>query len=97
MLLLACAWRAHPREAAGRTDLVDVAHPAVVEHPFVAPFVAEFLDQRGNEAGDRVIGMDRGFWIELFDSLGHRRGVLNAGALRRYHERNDRSLGVFLE
>jgi hypothetical protein len=35
--------RAHARDPSRRADLVDIAGPAVVKHPFVAPLVTEFL------------------------------------------------------
>ena len=78
VLLLVRRRSAHPRDAAGSADLIDVAGPAVVEHPFVAPLVAEFLDQCGDEAGDGVIGMDRRFRKKLLHRVDNRRGVLNA-------------------
>ena len=78
MFLLVGRRPPHPRDPSGRRDLVDVAGPAIVEHPFVAPLVAEFLDQGGNEVGDRVLGMDRGLRKKLFEPVDDRRGVLNA-------------------
>src|SRR5712664_2872884 len=86
----------HPRDTAGGADLVDVAGPAVVEHPFVAPLVAKLLDQRRYEARDGVIGMDRRFRIKLLHGVDDRRGILNASALRRDHQGNDRHPGVCL-
>src|SRR5205814_8123967 len=97
MLLLTRIGRTHSREPAGGADLVDLARPAVVKHPFIAPLVAEFLDQRGNKAGNGIAGMDRWHRMELFHPLDDRRGVLNAGALRRNHQWNDRHPGVFFK
>ena len=86
MVSLAGLWAAHARDADGRTALVDVAGSAVVEHPFVGPLVAEFLDQCGNELRDCFIRVDRRLGIKLLDELDDRRGILNASALRRNHE-----------
>src|SRR5262245_47337150 len=58
MFVLARLWRAHPRDAAGRGALVDLARPAIMEHPFVAPLVAEFLDQDRREARHGIVGVD---------------------------------------
>ena len=49
------AWGARIRAMRpAERNLVDVPRPAVMEHPFVAPLVAEFLDQGRDEIGDRV-------------------------------------------
>ena len=50
--------------------------PAVVEHQLVAPFVAIFLDQRGEEAQGRVFGMDRRLGIRGFQRLDDGRRIL---------------------
>src|ERR1700737_3021684 len=96
MLLFAGVRTAHARDAAGRADLVDIARPAVVEHPFVAPLVAEFLDQCGNEVSYAVIGSDRRLRIKLLHRVDDRRRVLNADALGRNHQGDDRHPGMLL-
>src|SRR4029450_3321189 len=97
VLLLARRRRTHARDAPRGADLVDIARPAVVEHPFVTPLVAELLDQGGNEANDRVVGVDRGLRIKLLHRVDDRGGVLNAFFLRRYHQGDNRHPGMFLE
>src|ERR1035438_7201007 len=96
MLLLARLGTAHARDAPGRTYLVDLARPAIVKHPLVAPLVAEFLDQYGYKAHKRIVGMDRWFRMKPLDPVDDRRGILDASTLRRDHQRDDRHPGVFL-
>jgi len=68
-----------------------------VKHPLVAPFVAEFLDQCGNEVRDSIPGMDRRLGMQLVDRLDDRRGILDASAVGCDHQRNDRQFCVFFE
>jgi hypothetical protein len=97
VLLFVCRGRTHPRNASGRGNLVDVPRPAVMEHPFVAPFVAELFDQHGDESCYRVGGMDRRLGVKFFDPVDDRGGILDASSVRRNHQRDDRHFGVLLE
>src|SRR6516164_6459355 len=95
LLLFAPSRRAHAGDSPRRADLVDVARPAIVKHPFVAPLVAELLDQGGDKTRHTVAGMDGRLGEQLFHLIDDWSGILDASALRRYHQRNDRQLGIF--
>ena len=74
---------ADARDAPRRADLIDVARPAVVKHPFVAQLVAEFLDQCRNEARNGVVRV----WIDgsgcsLSHRVDDRRGIPGCRCLR---------------
>ena len=97
MLLLAGTRCTHARDPAGRGDLIDVPGPAVVKHPFVAPFVAELFDQGGDKPRDGFVRMDRRLRVKLLDSVDNRGGILDANAVGSHHQRDDRHFGIFLE
>ena len=74
-----------------------LARPAVVEHPLVAPLVAELLEQRRHERGGRLARMDRRLRELRLEALEDRRRILDGLVLRRHGERHQRQLGVALE
>ena len=85
------------RDALGSGPAIGLIGPAIMEHPLVAPLVAVFLQQRGNEGERRIGGNDRGFGMRILEALDDRRGILHAFALRRHDQRHQGKLGVFLE
>ena len=71
--------------------------PAKVEHPLVAPLVAELLEERRNEGGDGLVGVDRRRREALFHRLDDGGGVLDAGVVRGHHQRHEGEAGVLGE
>jgi len=83
-------------DAPRRSDLVDIARPAQVEHPLVAPLVAKFLDQSRNECGHGIRGMDAGFGVLGFQGLEDRGGILDRRIVGSDHKGDDGDLRVLL-
>ena len=71
--------------------------PAVVEHPLVAPLVAELLEQDGNEGSRGIRRVDGGFGELGLHRLDDRRRVLHAAVVRRNDERHQGQPGVATE
>lgn len=64
-----CAVRLHETgERLGAGTLVDLIPPAEVEHQLVAPFIAKFLDQCGEEV-EFVVGVDGGRGVARLQRL----------------------------
>src|SRR5581483_10910993 len=86
----------HPRDPPRGSQLIHFARPSIVEHPLVAPFVAEFLEQDRNEAGGGIGGMNRRFGVQSLEAFYNRRGILKALVGWGHYQRDDRKLRVLL-
>ena len=84
-------------DALGRRPGVGLKAPAVMEHPFVAPLVAILLEERGDEGERRIVGNYRRLGARGLEALEDRCGILDAFALWRYDQRDERQPGVFLK
>ena len=74
------ALRAHHLlgDAFGGRPGIRLVAPAIVEHPLVAPLVAVFLEQCGNEGECGIVGHDRGLAPPGLEALDDGRGILHA-------------------